>query len=124
MGLAFQQIKTYAKIFVLFAIALAVSLVVVMNIGNTAKVWFFGTYEQINVLWLMLTSGATAVVLVWVLRRVHMVVRDLRDLRHKKDVEAKLAEQRKLAEEVRQREERIDAKLKTSLEQPGNPKEA
>jgi len=121
MGLAFRQIKTYAKITLIVATALAVVLVIVMNGDNTADVWLFHHFKQINVLWLMLVSGASAVVMVWILRRVRKVLREVRELRQAKAVEQKLNEQRRLAEELRRQEERIDAKIKGSIGQPSAP---
>jgi type VI protein secretion system component VasK len=118
MGLAFRQFKTYSKAFVILVIALAVASVIVMNLGNTADVWFFHHFGQINVLWLMLVSGASAVLIVWSLRLVRKVAGEVRELRQIKQSEAKLSEQRRLAEELKQQELRIDAKLKESIAQP------
>jgi type VI protein secretion system component VasK len=121
MGLAFRRIKTYSKAILICAIAVAVTLVIAKNNGNTVDVWLFHHFTQINVLWLMLVSGASTVVVVWALWRVRRVFRELRELRKAKEIEAKLNEQRRLAEELKRQEQRIDAKIKESIGQPNSP---
>ncbi len=117
MGLAFRRVKTYAKAFVISALALVLASVVIANRNNTADVWFFYSFKQVNVLWLVLVSGAISVVSFWTLRRVRKVAQELRELRREKELDVKLAEQRRMASELQQQERRIDTKLKGSIAQ-------
>jgi hypothetical protein len=68
----------------------------------------------------MLVSGASAVVIIWILGRVRRVLRDLREVRRARALEAKMDEQRRLAEELDKRESRIDEKIQRSINQPGD----
>lgn len=120
MALAFKHVKTYAKLAVMIAITVAILLVVVLNRNHKVDVWLFHTFPQTNVLWVMLVSGASAVGIGWILSRVRQVLRDLREIRKAKAMEAQLTEQRQLAEEARERESRIDEKIQQQIDRPGN----
>jgi len=120
MGLAFKQIKTYAKLSVMVLIAEALLLVIVKNRNHKVDVWLFHSFPETNVLWVMLVSGASAVVIIWILGRVRRVLRDLREVRRARALEAKMDEQRRLAEELDKRESRIDEKIQRSINQPGD----
>ncbi len=117
MGLAFKQFKTYARIAVMVVVGAAVLLVVFMNRNHKVDVWLFHTFPQTNVLWVMLISGASAVLIAWALRRVRQVFRDLREIRQAKALEAKMKQQQKLAEDLKAQESRIDQKIQGAIGQ-------
>jgi len=123
MGLALRQIKTYAKLVVMVAAAVAVLLVVVMNRSHKVDVWLFHSFPQTNVLWVMLVSGVSAVAIAWTLARVRRVIRDVREIRKAKAAEAQMAEQRRLAAELKEQEDRIDTKIQSSIGQTGSSEE-
>lgn len=118
MALAFRQIKVYSKLAVAVVVVAVVLVVVVKNRGNTADVWLFKSYEgdeSVLTLWLMLVTSVAAVVTWWVLWGLRRLIGDWRQLRTEQGVEAKLAEQKRLAEELADREQRLDDKLKDSI---------
>ena len=123
MGLALRQIKTYAKLVAMVAAAVAVLLVVLMNRNHKVDVWLFHSFPQTNVLWVMLVSGISAVVIAWTLARVRRVIRDVREIRKAKVVEAQMAEQRRLAAELKEQEDRIDTKIQSSIGQADSSEE-
>ncbi|MBN1342804.1 MAG: hypothetical protein JXQ73_09010 [Phycisphaerae bacterium] len=119
MGLAFKRFKTYAKLVVMVTIAVAVLLVIFMNRNNKVDVWLFHEFPQANVLWVMLISGASVVAITWAMGRFRRVLHEVRELRHANEMESKLAEQRRIAAELKEQESRIDAKIQGVISQPG-----
>lgn len=119
MGLALKRIKTYAKLTALITVAVVILLVIVYNRNHKVDIWLFGTIQQTNVLWVMLVSGASAVAIVKALGLVRKVLRDVKQIRKAKAAEVQLAEQRKLAEKLREQESRIDSKMEKMISQPG-----
>jgi hypothetical protein len=63
----------------------------------------------------MLVTSVTAIVTWWLLWGLRRLVVEWRQLRKVTAVEAKLAEQKALADEIAAREQRIDEKLKGSI---------
>ena len=92
-----------------------ISAVVVKNRGNVADVWLFKSYEDVPTLRLMLLTSLAAVVTWWMLWGLRRLIRDWRALQTEDAVEAKAAEQKRLAEELAVRERRIDEKIKGSI---------
>ncbi len=100
------------------AFAGAVLLVIVMNRNHKVDVWFFHRFPQTNVLWVMLVSGVSAAVIVWVLLRVRRVLRELREVRGLRAKELEDRKHRERERMLRETENRIDQKLKQVVEQP------
>jgi hypothetical protein len=119
MALALRRIKVYVKLGATIAVVGAVLLVVLMNLNRTADVWFFHTYEKVPTFWLILVTAVSAIVGWWGIRKVVGVIRDLRELRASKVVERQREEQHRLAEELAEREKRIDEKLRRSITDGG-----
>ena len=119
MGLALRRIKVYGKLGATIAVVGAVLLVVLMNLSRTADVWFFHDYRAVPTFWLILVTAVSAIVGWWGIRKVVGVVRDLRELRASKATERQREEQRRRAEEVAEREKRIDEKLRRSITDGG-----
>ena len=115
MALALNRAKVYLKLTLILAVLLIVLLVVIMNRQKTVDIWFFRIYTGIPVLWLILVTGVTSVLGWWGVRRVFSVLRELREVRRASMAEAKLSEQRRLAEDMADREKRIDEKVKRSI---------
>ena len=119
MGLALRRIKVYGKLGATIAVGVAVLLVVLKNLSLKSNVWFFGEYPNVPTFWLMLVTAVSAIVGWWGIRKVVGVVRDLRELRASKAAERQREEQRRRAEEIAEREKRIDEKLRRSITDGG-----
>ena len=115
MALALRRIKVYLKLAVIVAAVAIVLLHVLMNRENTAKVWFFWTEETINVLWLILVTALSAIVSWWGIRKIFSVIRELREVRRMAENQVHLDQQRRLADEMAEREKRIDEKVRRSI---------
>jgi len=81
MSLAFRQIKVYVKLCSLIAALLVAVVVIVKNLGESVRVWFFGWHESVNIGLLVTCTAAITLVGWWVLRPAMTVHRDLGDLR-------------------------------------------
>ncbi len=115
MRLALHRIKVYCKLALMAAVAIVVLLVVVCNRQNEAKVWFFTTFEKVNVLYLILITAVGSVALFWVIMRIRGVLREVRQLRKERRAAEQLAQQQRLAEQLASQEKRIDEKIRRSI---------
>ena len=115
MGLAVKRIKVYLKLGAIIAIVLVALLIVFMNRNHKADIWFFGYYQQINVLWLILVTAIVSVIGWLVVSKIIGVVREVRQLRQAAAMEQQLDEQRRMAEQLTEREKRIDEKVRQSI---------
>jgi|YelNatPaOPRAMG01_1025707.scaffolds.fasta_scaffold339784_1 methylthioribose-1-phosphate isomerase len=116
MGLALRRIKVYCKLALMAAVAVVIFLVVVCNRQNEADVWFLTKFEKVNVLYLILVTAVSSVVLFWAITRIRGVIREARLVREERRNAEQAAQQKKLAEELADREKRIDEKLRRSIE--------
>lgn len=112
MGLAFRKIKVYSKLVLVAFAAIIVCLIFVKNRANKADVWLFKQYTEVPTLWLMLLTSVAAVAAWWLIWSLRRLARDWRQLRKDEEFDAKLAEQRRLAQELADREKRIGEKLR------------
>ena len=115
MGLAFRGIKVYSKFIAILIVAVVVLILVLKNKGNTADVWLFHRFEEVNVLYLILVTAIGTVFLWWVIRRVFKVVRDVRDFRRHTRQKKLETDQQQRQQELADRERRIDEKLRRSI---------
>jgi len=116
MGLALRRIKVYCKLALMVAVAVLIFLVVVCNRQNEADVWFLTKFEKVNVLYLILVTAVSSVVLFWAITRIRGVIREVRLVREERRNAEQAAQQKKLSEELADREKRIDEKLRRSIE--------
>ncbi len=119
MTLVLRRMKVYLKLTAIVAVVAVILTVVVKNRQHTADVWFFGMYEDVNVLYLILITVVSAIVGWWGFLKVFGVVRELREVQRQAESQRQLEQQRRLAEELAQRERRIDEKVKRSISEPG-----
>lgn len=119
MSLALKRIKVYSKLGAIGVVVVAGSLVLLKNWEHKATIWFFHKYEDVPVLWLLAITAASSILLWSGARRVLRVVSEMRDLRRNEASQRQMDEQRKLAEEVAEREKRIDEKIRKSLSNGG-----
>ncbi|HEY3244590.1 MAG TPA: hypothetical protein VGM03_14715 [Phycisphaerae bacterium] len=115
MKLAFRKFKVYAKLVVIIAAALVTLLVVYNNHDQRASVWFFGEYQNINVLWLMACTAAAAILVYWILRITRGVLHDMRAAQQEEQLRAREAAAAQRARELEERERRLDDKLKRAI---------
>jgi len=115
MALALKRVKVYLKLIAIVAVVAMVLLVVLKNLDHKADVWFFWINEQVNVLWLILVTAVSSVIGWWAVRKIFGVLRELREVRRLNEAESKLEEQRRLAQELAEREKRLDAKVRKSI---------
>lgn len=123
MSLALKRIKAYLKLAIIIAVVVAILLVVLKNRTNTADVWLFADFPQVNVLWLILVTAVSAVVIWWGLWKVFGVLRELREVRRLRQAQAQIEDQRRLAQELAEREKRIDAKVRRSISEEADPRD-
>jgi len=119
MALALRKIKVYAKAAAIVAVVLVVLLVVWFNRQHQVTVWFFGTFEDLNVLWLICVTAVASVFGFWVVSKVRSTVKELRQLRRDNRLQRELSEQKQTLERIEQKERRIDQKLRQAIEDQG-----
>lgn len=113
--LALRRIKVYLKLALTVAIVVTVFLVIFFNRGNETDVWFFHRFDQVNVVYLMLITAVVSIVVWWGVVRLAGLWREIRDLRRQERVNAEMAEQKRLAQELADREKRIDEKVRQAI---------
>jgi len=113
--LALRRIKVYLKLALTVAIVVTVFLVIFRNRNNATNVWFFHRFDQVNVVYLMLITAVVSIVVWWGVVRLAGLWREIRDLRRQERVNAEMAEQKRLARELADREKRIDEKVRQAI---------
>lgn len=119
MALALRKIKIYAKLAAIVAVVLVVLLVVWFNRKHQVTVWFFGTFENLNVLWLICITAVASVFGFWVVSKVRSTVKEFRQLRRDNRLQRELGEQKETLNRIEQKERRIDQKLRQGIEDQG-----
>ena len=119
MTLVLRRIWVYLKLIAILAVIAMILAVVLMNRDYTVKFWFFTTYDGVNVLWLILITAISAIIGWWGLFKVFGVLGEIREVRRQSEHERQLQEQRRLANELAERERRIDEKVKRSITETG-----
>ena len=115
MALASKHFKAYLKLGAIIAIVVIALLIVFMNRNHKADIWFFGYYQQIKVLWLILVTAVVSVIGWWVVSKIIRVIREVRQVRRSVKMEKQFSEQRQMAEQLTEREKRIDEKIRRSI---------
>lgn len=115
MNLVIRKIALYAKLTLFIASALIVGLVVFMNRHHQVTVWFLGTYESVNVLWVMLWTAGGSLASWWILSITRSTWRDMRELRRADDEQQKKDELDRRARELADAEKRVDEKLNLAI---------
>ncbi len=115
MRLVMKRFGVYARLTAIIALAMVIGLVILQNRNNTVTVWFFATYDSINVLWLMLVTAVASVVSWWMLTASLGLWRDMRAL-HQADILAEQERERSEREQkLKETEDRIDRKLSEAV---------
>lgn len=119
MTLVLRRIWVYLKLIVILAVVALILTVVFKNREYTAKVWFFQSYDDVNVLWLILITAISSIIGWWGFLKIFSVIRELRAVRREEQTKKQFEEQRRIASELAERERRIDEKVKKSISEPG-----
>lgn len=109
-----KALAVYLRIAVVLLVAGAIGLILFKNRSYTVNVWLFGLTDAetpVNVVWVILATAVTTLVLWWVFVLSRGLVRDLRELKREQEAAGlQKASEQKLAElDARQR--RIEQKL-------------
>lgn len=115
MTLALKRIKVYLKLVAILAVVATILTIVLANQGNLADVWFFGQYDRVNVLWLILITAVSSIASWWIVLKIFGTLRELRGLKRAREDRQRIDEQQRLARELAEREKRIDEKLRRSI---------
>jgi hypothetical protein len=118
--LALKRLKVYVRGAIVAAVLGAIALVLLKNRNNRVAFWFFGLTDeskQVNVVWLVL-STASSTLLVWrILWAARGWWRDWRELRKLARLEEVERARRRREAEWAERERQVAARLRT----PGAP---
>ena len=117
MNFGVKKIKAYSKLGLVAAVALVIGLVIFKNRNHEVTFWFFGTYENMNVLWLLLCTTAGSIVAYWGFLTVFSLWKDMRELGRESAWRDREQRQRKLAEELAEQERRIDQKRSEAIQE-------
>lgn len=121
MNLVIKRIKLYARLTLFVTLALVVAAVIFKNRQHQVTVWFFKTYESINVLWLMACTAGGSVLAWWILSTSLTVWRDLRDVHRATELQREKEQMQHRAEEIAETEKRIDRKIKEAIGDQPDP---
>lgn len=117
--LALRRIKVYLKLTLIVAVVVIGLLVIGMNRKHETDVWFFHSFQDVNVVSLMLITAVASIVAWWGIVRLTGLWREIRELRRQERTNAELAEQKRLARELADREKRIDEKVRQAIRDNG-----
>ena len=115
MGLALRQIRVYSKLAAIGAVVLIGLLVVLFNRHHRVTVWFFGTFQNVNVLWVILVTAAGSIVGFWTVSKVWRTTGELRELRRQRRAQRESAERKEALERLEQKQRQMDQKLRDAI---------
>ncbi len=121
MRLMLKRLRTYVRLVLVVSVAIAVVLIILYNRNHRVTFWFFGTYENVNVLWLLLSTAAGAIVMYWVASTVFSLWKDLRELGRESARRALEEDRQRREAELAEQERRIDAKRVEMLRREPEP---
>jgi hypothetical protein len=110
-----RRLKLYLRISLILVVAGGIALVLIMNRNHAAPVWFLwltDVQRPVNVVWLMLCSSAATLIAWWTISASRGLLRDMRELRRAEEAQRLAASQTQRETEFRERERRIDEKLR------------
>jgi type VI protein secretion system component VasK len=119
MNLAFRRFAVYCRLALMGAVVVVLALIIWMNRENRVGFWLFGPHEDVNVLYIILITAIVSVAVFWIVTRVRGVLRELQAVRAEKLRAADEAARQRQANEVAEREKRLDEKLRRSLTERG-----
>jgi hypothetical protein len=120
VSVVLTKIRLYARLTLFVALAVVIAMVVFKNRQHRVTIWFFATFESINVLWLMLCTAGASLVSWWILSTTRSVWRDMRELFRLQQVEQRDATLKKREDDIAEAEKRIDQKIKRAIDSEPN----
>lgn len=119
MSLAVKPWKVYLRMALVVGVAGGIGLVLLMNRGNSAPVWFFwltDSTKPMNVTWLMLCTAVATLFSWWSFSFARGLWRDAKEVRAQSKADLEAIERSRKERELAERERRIDDKLKRASE--------
>lgn len=111
MNLAVTRWKVYLRTALVAGVAVGIGLILLMNRGNSAPVWFFWITDStrpMNVTWLMLCTAVATLLSWWCFSFARGLLRDARELRQQSKAEHEALERFRMEKELTDRERRLD----------------
>ena len=119
MSLAVKPWKVYLRMALVVGVAAGIGLVLLMNRGNSAPVWFFwltDSTKPMNVTWLMLCTAFATLFSWWSFSFARGLWRDAKEVRAQTKADLEAIERSRRERELAERERRLDDKLKRAGE--------
>jgi hypothetical protein len=105
----------------LVALAAVIGLVIFFNRSHTVDVWFFASYQDINVVWLLICTAAGSILAWWIVTRSVGLWRDVKELSREAERKKSDQQQREVTQKMAETEKRIDQKLKKGVTEEEAP---
>ena len=118
MSVAIRKTRLYVKLVLIALVVIMVVLVLIENYGRKADVWFFGEYQDVNVLKLLLVTAVVSIFSFWILSMVFKLTREWRELAKQTAHEEQVRQLDQKAQALAKQEQRIDAKIDRALSEP------
>ena len=118
MSLALRRVRVYSRLTLIVLVVIAICAVLWKNRNHQVEIWFFWLVDEgtpVNVIWLILCTAVGALVSYWVLSTVWGLGRDMKKVAADAALQAKEKEQQERSRQLKEQEERIDAKLKKAI---------
>jgi uncharacterized protein HemX len=96
-------------------VVLVALLVIFFNRHHVVTVWFFGTFQNVHVVWVMVVTAAGSIVGFWTVSKVWRTTGELRELRRQKRAQRESAERNQALERLEQKQRQIDQKLRNAI---------
>jgi type VI protein secretion system component VasK len=121
VSLVLRRFRVYAKLVLLVALAVVIGLVIFFNRSHTVDVWFFASYQDINVVWLLICTAVGSILAWWIVTRSVGLWRDVKELSREAERKKADQEQRDMTQKMAETEKRIDRKLKKGVTEEEAP---
>jgi len=118
MSLALRRVRVYSRLALIVLVVVAICVVLWKNRNHQVDIWFFWLVDEgrpVNVIWLILCTALGALLSYWVLSTVWGLRRDMEKVAADAALRDTEKKQQERARELKEQEERIDAKLKKAI---------
>ncbi|MCH8053265.1 MAG: hypothetical protein IH895_04325 [Planctomycetes bacterium] len=115
MNVAIKKAKLYVKLVLIAVVVVMAVLVLFGNRNNNADVWFFKSYEDVNVLKLLLVTAVISIISFWILTTGFKLARQWREVSKQVAHQEKIKQLDSKADELEKQEQRIDDKINRAL---------
>ena len=118
MHLAIKTFTVYLRVVVVLLVVGAIGLILFNNRSHTVNVWLFGLTdpkEQVNVVWVILATSVCTLIAWWLISLGRGLVRDLREVRHERELAATQKNTEQRVADLDQRQRVVEEKLKQAV---------